>query len=61
MDVVWHEGPREDKGREETNQANKCMKIGCVNVRGWGTEKLEDVCKELNEWKLDLVGVTNGW
>ena len=35
-----------------------CMKVGCVNVRGWGIGKFEDACKELNEWKLDVVGVT---
>ena len=34
------------------------MKVGCVNVRGWSIGKFEDACKELNEWKLDVVGVT---
>ncbi|XP_045115954.1 uncharacterized protein LOC123507257 [Portunus trituberculatus] len=34
------------------------MRIGCVNVRGWGTGKFEDLCKELNEWSLDVVGIT---
>ncbi|MPC48845.1 hypothetical protein E2C01_042630 [Portunus trituberculatus] len=34
------------------------MKIGCVNVRGWGTGKFEDVSKELEEWHFDLVGMT---
>ena len=34
------------------------MKLGCMNVRGWGIGKLEDVCKELNEWNLDMVGIT---
>ena len=33
------------------------MKVGCVNVRGGGNGKFEDACKELNEWKLDVVGV----
>ena len=34
------------------------MKFGCVNVRGWGLGKYEDVCKEFLEWKFDLIGVT---
>ena len=34
------------------------MKFGCLNVRGWGTGKFQDVCKELNEWSLDVVGIT---
>ena len=34
------------------------MKFGCLNVRGWGVGKFQDVCKELNEWRLDLVGIT---
>ena len=34
------------------------MKLGCMNVRGWGIGKFEDVCKELNEWGLDMVGIT---
>ena len=34
------------------------LSIGCVNVRGWGTGKLEDLSKELEEWKMDIVGVT---
>ena len=29
-----------------------------MNVRGWGIGKFEDVCKEVNEWNFDLVGVT---
>ena len=29
-----------------------------MNVRGWGPGKMEDVCKELNEWKFDVVGLT---
>ena len=29
-----------------------------MNVRGWGTGKLEDLSKELEEWKMDIVGVT---
>ena len=46
------------QGREDTDQASNGMRIGCVNVRGWGTGKFEDLCKELNEWNFDLVGVT---
>ena len=34
------------------------MKFGCLNVRGWGVGKFQDVCKELNEWRLDVVGIT---
>ena len=29
-----------------------------MNVRGWGVGKFEDVCKELKEWKFDIVGLT---
>ena len=29
-----------------------------MNVRGWGIGKFEDVCRELNEWRMDLVGIT---
>lgn len=46
------------KGRGGTHRASGCMRIGCVNVRGWGTGKFEDLCKELNEWSLDVVGIT---
>ena len=35
-----------------------CMKIGCLNVRGWGIGKLDDLSRELNEWNLDIVGLT---
>ena len=48
--------PRER--REDTNQASVCMKIGCMNVRGWGVGKCEDVCKEVNEWNFDVIGLT---
>lgn len=34
------------------------MKFGCVKVRGWSIGKFEDVCKELNEWHFDIVGMT---
>ena len=34
------------------------MKIAGMNVRGCGVGKIEDVCKELSEWKLDVVGLT---
>ena len=34
------------------------MKIGCLNVRGWGVGKFADACKELSQWKLDMVGMT---
>ena len=30
------------------------MKLGCLNVRGWGIGKSDDVCQELSEWNLDL-------
>ena len=42
-------------GRQNTLEY---MKIGCINVRGWGLGKCEDVCCELNSWNMDLVGVT---
>ena len=35
-----------------------CLKIGCLNVRGWGVGKFEDVCSELKEWNFDIVGMT---
>ena len=34
------------------------MRIGCVNVRGWDVEKMEDLSREMNEWNIDVVGVT---
>ena len=46
------------QGREDNEQARSCMKLGCLNVRGWGIGKLEDVSQELSEWNLDLVGMT---
>ena len=48
----------QSQGTEDTNQASDCMRIGCMNVRGWGVGKYEDVCKELQEWKFDVVGIT---
>lgn len=47
-----------EESRVDTNQASNCMKIGCMNVRGWGVGKYEDVCKELSEWNFDMVGLT---
>ena len=44
------------KGRRE--DIHQAMKFKCVNVRGWGIGKFDDACKELNEWKLDVVGMT---
>ena len=44
--------------REDSNQASECVKFGCMNVRGWGVGKFEDVCKELSVWEFDLVGLT---
>ncbi|KAG0720262.1 hypothetical protein GWK47_048876 [Chionoecetes opilio] len=32
--------------------------MGCVNVRGWNVEKMEDLSREMNEWNIDVVGVT---
>ncbi len=29
-----------------------------MNVRGWGNGKLEDISCEMNEWDVDVVGVT---
>ena len=37
------------------------MHEGWVHERGWVIGKFEDVCKELNEWNLDLIGVTNAF
>ena len=34
------------------------MRFACVNVRGWGVSKLEDMSKEMSEWNIDIVGVT---
>ena len=36
----------------------KSMKFGCLNVRGWGLGKFEDIFKELSEWSFDFVGIT---
>ncbi|MPC72198.1 hypothetical protein E2C01_066495 [Portunus trituberculatus] len=44
--------------REETNHASEYVKFGCMNVRGWGVGKFEDVCRELEEWKFDIVRLT---
>ena len=46
------------QGREDNKQTRSCMKFGCLNVRGWGVGKFRDMCKELNEWSLDVVGIT---
>lgn len=32
--------------------------IVCINLRGWDMGRSDDVSRELEEWKLDLVGVT---
>ena len=29
-----------------------------MNVNGWGLGLLEDLSRELNEWELDVIGVT---
>ncbi|MPC84238.1 hypothetical protein E2C01_078967 [Portunus trituberculatus] len=42
-----------EQRKEATQQARSYMKLGCMNMRGWGIGKFEDVCKELNE-NLDL-------
>ena len=34
------------------------MKIGSLNVNGWGVGKLDDICREMSEWDFDVVGVT---
>ena len=34
------------------------MRLGCINVRGWGGGKFEDMSEVLNEWNFDIVGVT---
>lgn len=34
------------------------MKVGCLNVRSWGVGKFEDLCKELDDWKQDVVDLT---
>lgn len=31
------------RGREADHQTRKNMTVGCVNVRGWGIEKYEDI------------------
>ena len=51
-------GERTQRKRGGTTPASRNLKFGCMNVRGWGVGKLEDVCKELNEWKFDIVGLT---
>lgn len=43
------------KGREAREHGRH---LGCLNVRGWGVGKLEDMTKELREWDLHVVGVT---
>ena len=45
-------------GIDKTNQASECVKIRCMNVRGWDVRKFEDVCKELSGWRFDTVGLT---
>ncbi len=47
-----------EQGRKDTRHSRSCMKLVCMNVRGWGIGKFENVCRELNEWSLDLVGIT---
>ena len=32
--------------------------MGCVNVRGWNVEKMEDLSREMNDWMIDVVGLT---
>lgn len=34
------------------------IKIRCMSVRGWGIRKVECVCKELKEWNLDIVMIS---
>ena len=34
------------------------MRFGCVNVRGWGVGKLEDMSTEMYEWGMDVVALT---
>ena len=48
----------EARQREDNYQARNGLKFGCVNVRGWGVDKFEDLGRELNEWRFDAVGVT---
>jgi len=39
------------------NQIN-VMRVGQMNVRGLGLGKYEDICKELEEQHMDVVGIT---
>ena len=34
------------------------MRFGCLNVHGWNVGKLEDLSRELKEWEIDVVGIT---
>ncbi len=47
-----------EQRREDIRQARSRMKLSCMNVRGGGMGKFHDVCRELHEWSLDLVGIT---
>ena len=44
-------------GRMDEHE-NECVRLGCINVRGWGVSKLDDVSKEMCEWNIDIVGLT---
>lgn len=43
---------------EDIPQASECMKVGCLTVRGWVVGKCKNTGKELDEWKYDVVGLT---
>lgn len=36
-----------------------CRDVDYVNVRDWSTGKLDDMSKELDEWRFDLVDVVD--
>ena len=58
--IKWIEGGWKEIGRSRKvgEKKGSCMKLGCVNVRGWGIGKFSDLCQELNEWNIDVVGIT---
>ena len=46
------------EGREDVKQGSECLRMGCLNVRGWGISKFEDVSNELNKWNVEIMGLT---
>ena len=51
---TFHENNVTNRNAKDT----EFLRFACLNVRGWSFGKLEDICKECEEWNIDFIGIT---